>query len=95
MKEDIEKIIERIVIIVLVVFGLYISYQIIKRILGGSLTAEDIIISLLIFNLGCVFTIGFALAKLNSGLAKLKSDHNHLRNQFRSLADDFKRYVKK
>lgn len=88
MKKDIEKLIENIIITLLVIFGLFIIYQIIKKAIGGSWTTEDIIISLLIFNLGCIFTIGLTLAKL-------KSDHNHLKNQFRSLAEDFKKYIKK
>jgi len=88
MKKDIEKRIENIVIVILIIFGLFIAYQIIKSIFGWSWSTEDIIISLLIFNLGCVFTIGLVLAKL-------RSDHNHLVSQFRSLADDFKKHVKK
>lgn len=88
MKKDIQKLFEDLVITLLIIFGLFIVYQIIKKSIGGSWTTEDIIISLLIFNLGCVFTIGLALAKLTS-------DHKHLANQFRSLADDFKKHIKK
>ncbi len=80
--------IENVVITILILLGLFIIYQIIKKVFGGSWTTDSIIISLLIFNLGCVFTIGLSLAKL-------KSDHNHLTNQFRSLANDFKRDIKK
>jgi len=72
----------------LTVLAIFIVYQIIKKSLGGSWESEDIIIALLIFNLGCVFTIGLSLALL-------KSDHTHLEKQFRSLASDFKKYVKK
>ncbi len=88
MKRDIKNVIENIVIALLIIFGLFLVYQIIIKAFGGSWATEDIIISLLIFNLGCVFTIGLALAKLNS-------DHNHLASQFNSLAEDFKRHVKK
>jgi hypothetical protein len=69
-------------------------YQVIRNALGGSWDMESIIISLLIFNLGCVFSIGLVLAKLNSTLARLSSDHNHLLNQFRILANDFKKDIK-
>ena len=68
-------------------FGLFIAYQIIKKALGGSWDTEDIIIALLIFNLGCVFTIGLSMAKLSS-------DHRHLVGQFRRLAEDFKGHIK-
>ena len=83
-----KKIIENVLITLLIIFGFFIVYQIIKRILGGSWTTEDIIISLLIFNLGCIFTIGLSLARLTSA-------HNHLSNQFKSLANDFKQHIKK
>ncbi|MBS3088233.1 hypothetical protein J4402_00465 [Candidatus Pacearchaeota archaeon] len=83
-----KKTVENILITILILFGFFIVYQIIKRILGGSWTTEDIIISLLIFNLGCVFTIGLSLARLISS-------HNHLSNQFKSLANDFKQHIKK
>lgn len=56
--------------------------------LGGSWTTEEIILGLLIFNLGCIFTVGIMVAQL-------KSDHNHLKGQFKSLAKDFKLFVKK
>jgi len=88
MKKDIEKLIEDVAIVLLLVFGLFIIYQIIKKAMGGSWSTEDIIISLLIFNLGCIFTIGLTLAKLNS-------DHSHLADQFKSLAEDFKKHIKK
>lgn len=88
MKKDIEKLIEDVAVILLLLFGLFIIYQIIKKSIGGSWSTEDIIISLLIFNLGCIFTIGLTLAKLNS-------DHSHLADQFKSLAEDFKKHVKR
>ena len=71
---------------VLILFGIFIIYQIIKVILGGSWTTEDIIISLLVFNLGSIFTIGWMVAEL-------KSSHRHLGSQFKSLAEDFKNHI--
>jgi len=88
MKRNIEKIAEIIGMVSLILFGLLIVYQVIKKIFGGSWTTENIVISLLVFNLGCVFTIGLSLVRLGS-------DHNHLKNQFRNLASDFKKYAKK
>ena len=69
--------------ILLILFGLMLLFQIIKKMLGGSWTVEDIILGLLVLNLGSVFTIGLMLAQL-------KSDHSHLKGQFRNLASDFK-----
>lgn len=78
--------IEFVAIILLIIFGLFIAYQIILKIFGGSWATEDIIVALLVFVIGFVFTIALNLVKLN-----LK--HDHLERQFCFLAKDFKRYV--
>ena len=88
MKEKTFKIIETALVTILFIFGLFLVYQILKKALGGSWETENIIISLLIFNIGLTFTIGLSMAKL-------KSDHNHLENQFKSLVSDFKNHSKK
>lgn len=88
MKKDIIKIIIKLFVIILIIFGLFIIYQIIKKILGGSWSTENIIVSLLILNLGVVFATGLIFAKL-------RSDHNHLSKQFSALANDFKDHIKK
>ena len=84
MDEKARKIIE----LALILFALFLLVQIVKVMAGGSWSSEDIIIGLLIFNLGSVFTIGLLVAQL-------KSDHNYLKNQFKSLAGDFKLHIKK
>lgn len=80
--------IERISQIALTIFAVYLIIQVFRHILGGSWTAEDIILGLLIFNLGALFTIGLMLVEL-------KSDHLHFKRQFASLAEDFKMHIKK
>lgn len=77
-----------VISIIVTLLGLFVAYQIIRKILGSSWSIEDIIISLLIFNLGVMFTIGLSLSSL-------KSDHKHLSNQFKSLASDFKEHIRK
>jgi len=77
-----------ILIIILILFGTFIIYQLIRKILGGSWTTENIIIALLIFEIGLTFTIAVSLARLIS-------DHNHLKGQFCSLAKDFKEHLSK
>ncbi|MFH1511252.1 MAG: hypothetical protein ABIF10_06170 [Candidatus Woesearchaeota archaeon] len=79
---------EKIAQMLLTIFAFYLIFQIIRHILGGSWATEDIILGLLIFNLGALFTIGLVLVEL-------KSDHSYLRGQFASLAEDFKQHVKK
>lgn len=74
---------EKVMVIFLIIFGLYLLFQIVRKIVGGSWTAEDVILGILFFNSGAIFTIGIMLAQL-------RSDHNHLNSQFKSLAEDFK-----
>lgn len=80
--------IEKIVEFLLILFGIFLLFQILRSILGGSWSTEDIIIGLLIFNLGGLFTIGMLVAQV-------RSDHGHLKDQFSSLANDFKTYMMK
>ncbi len=44
--------------IILILLGLYIAYQLIRAILGGSWQTEGLIIALLIFNLGLTWRLG-------------------------------------
>jgi len=43
--------------ILLIILGLFIAYQILRKILGGSWENEALIIALLIFNLGLVWRL--------------------------------------
>jgi len=87
MSNKISDIIIGILLAVLTIFAAFITYQIFLALSGGSWSNENIIIALLILNIGCTFTIGLALGALNS-------DHKHLKNQFRHFATDFKEYIK-
>ncbi len=86
-KLSINEKMERAIEIFVVLFGLYILIQILRAIFSGSWTTEDLIIGLLIFNLGSIFTVVISVAQL-------KSDHNHLKEQFKSLVSDFKSQIK-
>ncbi len=77
----------KIIEIITVLFGLFILFQIIRKVLGGSWGTENIILGLVVLNTGCIFTIAFILARLIS-------DHNHLKDQFRCMARDFKALTK-
>lgn len=77
--------VEKALIIFLILFGLYLLVQIGRKIVGGSWGIEEVILGMLFFNTGAIFTIGIMLAQL-------KADHNHFKSQFRSLAEDFKAF---
>ena len=67
-----------------IIFGLYLVFQILLKLFGGSWSAEGIIMGLVIANVSVTFAIGILLTQV-------RSDLRHLRSQFRSLANDFKR----
>ena len=69
--------------ILIFLFGIFLIYQILRIVFGGSWTIEELILALLIFVVGAVFTIVIMLVEL-------KSDHKHLKNQFKCLARDFR-----
>ena len=72
--------------VLMILFGLFISYQLIRKILGGSWSIEDLMLAFLILNIGLTFGNSVRLSRLTS-------DHNYLRNQFGYLAKDFKKHL--
>lgn len=70
-----------------IVFGLFIAYQLTRKILGGSWSTEDLIIAMVMANI----TITFGVAMKTT---KISSDLKHLTKQFNCLATDFKAHTK-
>jgi len=85
----------KVLTVLLIIFGLFLVYQILRIITGGSWSVEDIITSLLFFNLGTVFTIGLMLATLSSDVRHLSRRFDHLAIDFKELTNNFKEHVKK
>lgn len=82
--EKLQKIIE----IVVVLFGLYLLVQVIRKILGGSWSTEDLVLGFLVFNTTTLFAITIAVTHM-------RADLNNLKIQFRALATDFKDHLQK
>lgn len=88
-EDNMKKILEIVEIIIklfIIVFGIVIIYRVVLKILGGSWQTENIIIALLIANI----TLTFALA-INQ--AKMGAEVGHFKNQFKCLAKDFKYHL--
>ena len=51
--------------IILILFGLFIIYQLLKKIVGGSWQSEGLIIALLIFNMGLIWKLSMNFYKLD------------------------------
>ena len=77
------KWIEKAIEIFVTVFGAFIAYQLLRKILGGSWATEDILIGLVIFNIATLFSVAILLTQL-------KSDFKHHKSQFSALTRDFK-----
>ena len=72
-------------------FGLFMAYQLLRKIFGGSWDAENLIIGLVIANI--TMTFGFAV-KNSKDIMRVSSDLKHLTKQFNSLAHDFKSHIR-
>jgi len=76
-----------ILTIILIIFSLFILYQIIKKIIGGSWSIEQVILALVIANIGVTFSLAIRQTKSSMQLSNLMS-------QFKCLANDFKSHIK-
>ena len=74
-----DKKFEFILRIILVAFGIFLIFQVIRVIMGGSWSSEDIILGFVIFNTTCLFTLGIMFAQLKSDMDHLKVDVNGLK----------------
>ena len=83
-----KKIIGNIIFISIGIFGLFILLQIVRKIIGGSWTKEDIILGLATVNIGLTFALGVGLGW---PLMELRSDFKYLKTQFRSFVIDFRK----
>ncbi len=79
----IKKILIILFYIILIIFALFIIYQIIRKILGGSWETQDILIALMILLIGFIFNMTIKLTRL-------ESNFNNLKTSFCNLAKDFK-----
>jgi uncharacterized membrane protein (DUF485 family) len=87
-KQNTNNIFQNIFLILLILFSLFIAYQILRKILGGSWTTEGIIIALLVTIIGFLFNQTIKLTRTETNL------HN-LQRSFSCLAHDFKEHIKK
>ena len=89
----INKILKVLLYIFLITFSIFIIYQIILKIIGGSWQTEDIIASLVILIITLLFTIAGFLINQEKTLGKIESSLDNLTKGFCSLAKDFKQHL--
>ncbi|MFH0978311.1 MAG: hypothetical protein V1837_03330 [Candidatus Woesearchaeota archaeon] len=72
-----------VVKLALIIFGIFLIYQIARLLLGGSWSTEELIVALLVLSL----TMTFQLAKK---VESMSADMRNFKNSFKALATDFK-----
>ena len=83
---DIKEAFRLIIYIFLIIFAVFIIYQVILKISGGSWELQDIVIALLILILGFLFN-------LTIKITKLEGNFNNLKDSFCNMAKDFKEHL--
>lgn len=68
--------------IILILLGLFIAYQLLRKIFGGSWQTESLIIALLIFNLGITWKLSMSFIKLNMKFDRHISWHKEKNKQY-------------
>lgn len=89
-----KNVLEKCVWVLLIIFGLFLFYQIMRAILGGSWTSDQLAIALLVFNTGAVLSIILFFMPMYSSITKARSDLNHLTRQFSAMSSDFKAHLR-
>jgi uncharacterized membrane protein len=85
--QKIKQILDILFVVALTIFALFIIYQILRKVFGGSWATEGLVIALLVLNI----TLTFHLTK---EVTQIKTDLSHIKMEFRSLAHDFKEHIK-
>jgi uncharacterized integral membrane protein len=91
--KQLDDILNTIILILLIVFSIFIIYQLIVKILGGSWETQDIVIALLILMMGLLFNVTIKLAKLETNFSNFKKSFHHLANDFKILSNNFKEHI--
>jgi membrane protein required for beta-lactamase induction len=89
MKRNSNKIslIETILITILSFFGIFIFYQLIRLLLHGSWSSENILIALFVFNMGLTVSI---LRKTDANSHDIKA----MKKTLSAIGNDFKSHIK-
>jgi len=80
----------KLIQISLIIFGIFLLIQILRKIFGGSWSTEDIVVALLLFNTSIIFTSTIILVQLRSDQKYLRKDVEILIKDLKKLGNDFK-----
>ena len=69
VKKKIKELIQKIIYVVFILFLIYLIFELIRKLLGGSLGFEELIIGLLIANLGYSFYLRGSITKIDSKIS--------------------------
>lgn len=86
-------VLESIIYILLIAFAIFIIYQLILKIFGGSWETQDIAIALLVIMLGLIFNIAIRQAKLETNLNHFSRNFFCLARDFKNLSQEFRTHI--
>lgn len=66
---SIKELFKKIMYVILVLFVFYLAYELLRKILGGSLGFEEIVIALVVVNIGFSFSLQQSIHKLDKRLS--------------------------
>ena len=93
MAEDLREIIRDLIRIIYVIIILYVAYQVLKAILGGTWATENIIIAGMGTILAGLFVIVGFLINQGKGLGILEERTKNIGDGLTNLGRDFKQHL--
>lgn len=93
MESRISEVVETLVIILLIIFGIFIAYQLLNFLLGGSWNVEDILISLNILVITSLFVVVGFIINMSRVMGRTENSLRGMKRQFSNLTKDFKRHL--
>lgn len=92
-KNNLEDILENILFVLLILFIIFIGYQILRAIFGGSWTDEQIAIGLMTIVLSSFFVIVGYLINQARAIGKIESNISNLNERFKNMGKDLKEHL--
>lgn len=87
-------ILEIIIYILLILFSIFITYQLVIKIFGGRWETQDIVITLLVLMFGVLFNIAIRQIRLETDFKHQRRSFFYLSRDVKTLSDDFKQHIK-
>lgn len=89
-KKQLNEIFNILLLIFLILFSLFVAYQILRKIFEGSWTIESLSLSLNLIIITSTLAIAGFLIGLSRAIGRLEANSKNLKHSFIQLSTDFK-----